>query len=306
MTSLPTTPPPADSHPFSLALLLRQRRNQIFLALFAVYVIWGSTYLGMHYGLATFPPFMMNSLRFALAGGGLMAYLLLRGEKMPPMRLILNAMLVGMMTLAAGTTSVAIAEQWVSTGIASLAVAAVPLWVAIFSGLFWRAPSRREWVGLLIGFSGIVLLNLEGGLQASPEGALALIVGPVCWSLGSIISRKIVLPTGMMAIAWEMIGAFLVLFVMMLITGEQMKEVRASAILAVLYLATFGSLIGFTAYMFLLSTVRPALATSYAYVNPIVAVFLGVVLAGETITTLGIVAMVIILSGVAMVVLSKS
>ncbi len=282
------------------------RRTTVILALISVYIIWGSTYLAIRIGLEMFPPVTLNALRFGLSSVLVMGYLLWKRQAMPPLKQILNAMFVGVMTLGIGTTSVSFAEQWVSSGIAALSVASVPLWVAIFSALVWRSSSRREWFGLFIGFLGILLLNSGGDLRANPQGALALLLGPLGWSLGSIISRKIELPKGMMAIGWELVGAFLVLGVLALLIGEPIREFSFNATLAMLYLATFGSLIGFTSYMYLLDNVRPALATSYAYVNPIVAVLLGVIFVGETITLLGVVAMVIILGGVVIVVTNKT
>jgi drug/metabolite transporter (DMT)-like permease len=280
-------------------------RNLVLIALVSVYIIWGSTYLGIAVALESFPPFLLGTLRFGLSAGVLFAWLLLvRREALPSPRQMLNAMLVGILTLGVGTTAVAIAEQYVSSGLAALAVAIVPLWTAAFAVLWLGRPTKLEWIGMLVGFSGIVLLNLDKGMSAQPQGALPLIVGPIAWSLGSILSRRLSMPSGFMAIAFELLGAFLVVFVITIATGAQPKgEITTNSILAILYLASFGSLVGYTAFMYLFKTVTPSVATSYAYVNPVVALLLGVVFLGEAkhITPLVVIAMIVTLSGVVLV-----
>lgn len=280
-------------------------RNAVIIALISVYIIWGSTYLAISFALESFPPFLLSVLRFGLSAGALFVWLAItRRETLPTPRQIVNAMIVGILTLGIGTTAVAIAEQYVSSGLAALAVAAVPLWTAAFAVLWLGRPSKLEWMGMLVGFGGIVLLNLDKGLSAQPQGALPLIIGPIAWSLGSILSRRLDMPSGFMAIAFELFGAFVLVLVISIATGAQPKGTPTpNAILAILYLATFGSLVGYTAFMYLMKTVTTSVATSYAYVNPVVALLLGVLFAGEGkhITPLVVLAMVITLSGVVLV-----
>jgi len=281
------------------------KRAGVFIALLSVYLIWGSTYLGIAVALESFPPVVLGVTRFALSAAILFfALLVVRREPLPTPRQMLNAMLIGVLTLGIGTTAVAFAEQHVSSGLAALAVAATPLWTAAFSFMLFKRPTRLEWVGLLVGFSGILLLNLDKGLSGQPQGALPLIIGPVCWSFGSILSKRLDMPKGFMAIAFECLGAMLMMAALMLISGDRLPaNPSTSSVLAIVYLATFGSLIGFTAYIYLLDNVRPAIATSYAYVNPIVALALGVLLLaeGDSVTPLMIVAMAVILGGVILV-----
>lgn len=279
---------------------------KIIMALLAVYLIWGSTYLGMFIALESFPPFILSAIRFWIAGIAMLVISLMRGEGLPNLRAGLNAVLIGCLTLGVGTSSVAFAEQYVSSGLAALAVGSVPLMAALFAAFMIKRPSNWEWLGLGIGFSGVVLLNLESSFQASPMGALALILGPASWSFASILSKKITMPSGWMSLAVQMLGAAILTTILALATGEQFKEIKFEPVVAILYLATFGSMIGFSAYMYLLQRVRPALATSYAYVNPIVAVILGILFAAETISGLGIVSMVIIVTGVVIVVMAKA
>lgn len=281
--------------------------TKVLVSLITIYLVWGSTYLGMLIGLESFPPIMLTALRFWLAGIIMAGIAVWRREKLPSLQLSANAVLIGLLTMGIGTTAVAVAEKSVSTGLTAMAVAAVPLWAGVFAALITKRPSRMEWVGMLIGFSGIVLLNLEDSVQADPVAALVLIMGPMMWSLGSILSRRIALPSGVIALAIQMLGAALTLTIISLAIGERVTEAPTTAsLLAVLYLAIFGSMIGFTAYMYLLRTVRASLATSYAYVNPIVAVLLGVLFAGETFSPSAMIAMGIILTGVVIVMMARS
>ena len=165
-----------------------------------------------------------------------------------------------------------------------------------------RWPKRIEWVGLALGFVGVLFLNFENGVWANPIGAIALLLSPICWALGSALSSRVSLPPGLMASATQMIIGGVFLLCLGLLLGERIHSVPTpNALISMLFLIFFGSLVAFTAYGYLLRHVRPALATSYAYVNPAVAVGLGVALAGEHITLIGVLAMVVILVGVALV-----
>lgn len=295
---------PIIAAPAKTVAPVRELTAPVIGALLAVYLIWGSTYLGMAVAVETIPPFMMSAGRFACAGLILVAAMRLRGAPMPSRAQMRNALLTGGLMIGGGTGAVAFAGQWVDSGLAALAVAVVPLWAALFGGLWGRWPTRGEWGGILIGLAGIALLNLDDGMRAHPLGALVLVGGPMCWAFGSMLSRQIAMPSGLMSAAFQMLGGMIVLVGLSLATGESLTALPSGrSALAFIYLTSVGSLIGFTAYIYLLRTVRPALATSYAYVNPIVAVLLGVTLADERISPLGVVAMLIILSGVALIVL---
>jgi drug/metabolite transporter (DMT)-like permease len=215
-----------------------------------------------------------------------------------------NAAFIGALLLVGGNGSVTFAEQWVSSSLAALAVGTTPLWAALFAGLWGRWPSRVEWLGLGLGFVGIIFLNLESDLRASPVGAAALLFATASWAFGSIWSRHLSLPAGLMSSATEMLAGGAVLMVLSLSAGERLTAVPSDRSLwALAYLIVFGSIVAYSAYLYLLGRVRPSLATSYAYVNPVVAVALGVGLAGERITALGIIAMLAIIAGVLLVML---
>ena len=282
------------------------KRLIIILSLLSLYTLWGGTYLGMRIALEGFPPFFVAGFRQLIAGIILYVFLRLRGAAPPTRAQWLGATVVGGLLLVVGNGGVVFAEQWVSSGLAALALGAIPLWAALFSGLFGRWPRPIEWCGLAIGFAGLVLLNLENGLHANPIGAIVLLIAPISWALGSILSQRLPSPKGLMASAAQMLVGGVMLFIVGSVIGERMTAFPGPRALgAMAYLIVGGSLIGFTAYGYLLRHTRPAMATSYAYVNPLVAVGLGVALAGERITLIGVLAMFTILSGVVLVTMGR-
>ena len=281
---------------------ISRERVGIILSIISLYFIWGSTYLGMRIGLEGFPPFLLGGIRFLIAGGILYTILRIRGTPAPTRKQWAGAAVLGALLLAGGNGGVLFAEQWVASGLAALGIAAVPLWTVLFFGLWGRWPRRLEWLGLALGFVGVVILNLENGLRASPIGAIVLLLAPMSWGLGSAWSQHLPLPKGLMSSAVQMLTGGTFLMLMSFVFREGMPHIHTVRPLwAMAFLIVFGSLIAFNAYGYLLQRVRPALATSYAYVNPLVAVGLGVALAGEHITLVGLVAMLIILSGVGLV-----
>ncbi|MCX7515052.1 drug/metabolite exporter YedA [Frateuria sp. STR12] len=294
-----------DDSPAS-ARALDDPRLLIPLALFALYVIWGSTYLGIHFALESYPPFLLAGVRFLGAGTALFAFLRWRGLAPPTPRQWRNAAVTGVLLLGFGNGLVCYAEQSVSSGIAAVAVASMPLFAAVFSGMYGSWPTRRETAGLLVGFAGVVVLNLGSGLSGSRLGALALIVAAMCWAFGSAWSKRQDMPAGPMNTAAQMLCASVALLLVGFAGGERLPDhptVRATA--AVVYLAIFGSIVAFSAYLYVLKHARPALATSYAYVNPPVAVLFGVLLAGEHVGAFDLAGMAIILLGVCVITLAK-
>ncbi|HEY7872762.1 MAG TPA: drug/metabolite exporter YedA [Rudaea sp.] len=277
------------------------------LALAGVYLIWGSTYLAIRIGVADYPPFLMAAIRFPIAGGLMYAFLRWREVPAPTRQQWFNCLITSVFLLGLGNGLVCYAEQTVPSGIAAVAVASVGLFMAIFAGLYGQWPSRLEWLGLIVGFAGVVVLNLGSGLRASPLGAAALVVAAIGWAYGSIWSRHRDMPTPTMGAAAQMICGGIPLGLMALASGERFTHAPAlHATLALAYLIVAGSIVGFTAYIYLLHNVRPALATSYAYVNPPVAVLVGVVLGGEAVHTLDIAGTAVILAGVVAITLAKS
>lgn len=270
-------------------------------ALLIVYLVWGSTYLAIRFALESFPPFFIGAIRFAF--GGLMFYGWLRatGHAAPTARQWRSAALLGFMLLTTGNGAVMYAQQWVGSALAATMVATVPLWAALFAGLWGRWPQRLEWVGLAIGFAGIVLLNLEGDFVAKPLMALVLIIAAASWAFGSLYSRRIDVAPGLMNAATQMLFGGLFMAAISLGRGEVLDAVPSlKSIAAVAYLMVFGSIIAFSAYIWLVANTRSTIATSYAYVNPLVALVLGMTLAGEQIGMVGFAAIALVLVGVAM------
>lgn len=281
-------------------------RLLIPLALFALYVIWGSTYLGIRFALESYPPFLLAGMRFLCAGVALYGFLRWRGLAAPTRLQWRNAAVTGVLLLGFGNGLVCFAEERVSSGIAAVAVASMPLFAAVFSGMYGQWPNRRETVGLLIGFAGVIVLNLGSGLSGSRIGAIALIVAAMSWAFGSAWSRRQDMPAGPMNTAAQMLCASVALLVVGFGSGEHLPaHPTMRATLAVAYLAVFGSIVAFSAYLYVLKHARPALATSYAYVNPPVAVLFGVMLAGEHVGSFDLAGMAVILVGVGVITLAK-
>lgn len=276
------------------------------LALFALYVIWGSTYLGIRFALESYPPFLLAGIRFLGAGVVMFAFLRLRGMKAPSPLQWRNAAFTGLLLLGFGNGLVCFAEQRVSSGIAAVAVASMPLFAAMFSGMYGEWPSRRETIGLFIGFIGVIVLNLGSALSGSRMGAIALLVAAMSWAFGATWSRRQDMPTGPMNTAAQMLCASVALLLVGFATGEHLPAhptLRATA--ALVYLAVFGSIIAFSAFLYVLKHARPAVATSYAYVNPPVAVLFGVMLVGESVGPSDLAGMAIILLGVGAITLAR-
>lgn len=274
-------------------------RFKIGAALFAVYVIWGSTYYAMHVALEFLPPFSMAGPRFLLAGSILFVVLLLRGAKIPAPREWLGSGFVGLLFLACGNGLVAVAQRSIDTGVAATIVATMPLWTAAIGRFFGDRPSKRELAGLLLGFAGVAVLQSGGNLTVRSMDGLVILLAPMAWALGSVLSRKIRLAPGAMNPAVQMLVGGVTMIGIALVLGERPHgPPTARTVGALLYLVVFGSLIGFSAFGYLLRATRPAVATSYAYVNPVVALAIGTVLAHERITAAKIVACALTILGV--------
>ena len=280
----------------------KRQKILIPLALLTLYLIWGSTFLGMKFATESFPPFMMAALRFLLAGILLYVALRWRGAPNPNLSQWGGAAAVGTLLLTLGNGGVAYAQQSVATGTAAMVIGTVPLWTVLFAGLWGQKPRRNEILGIALGVLGVLILNITGSLQASPFGAAVLLTAATAWAFGSMWGRRLPMPQGAMASATQMICAGAVLVMISTVSGEHMAgPPTAKAMLSMAYLVVFGSLIAYSAYLYLLKTVRPALATSYAFVNPVVAMLLGSWLAGEQVGVHDLLALGIILASVLLV-----
>jgi drug/metabolite transporter (DMT)-like permease len=285
---------------------LRVHRFRVLLSLAAVYVIWGSSYFATHIGLTGFPPFLMAGTRFSIAGVILYCWLRMRGVPSPSRSQWLASFGIALLLVVATNGGVVYAQQWVDSSFAAIAFATTPLWAALFAGIFERWPSKLEWVGLTLGFAGILLLNGHVSVQAHPLAAAALLGSAASWSLGSIIGRHVHLPPGLMAAASQMVTGGPMMIAIALLRGERLTHMpNQHAILATAYLAIFSSLIAFSAFTYLIHNTRPALATSHSYVNPVVALFLGVVFLNESVDRLEVVAIGVTLLSVIFIMQGK-
>ncbi|HUH89950.1 MAG TPA: drug/metabolite exporter YedA [Lysobacter sp.] len=281
-------------------------RLLIPLALLTLYVVWGSTYLGIRFALESYPPFLLAGLRFLGAGVAFYAFLRWRGHATPTRLQWRNAAITGLLLLGFGNGLVCFAQERVSSGIAAVAVSSMPLFAAAFSGMYGQWPTRREAIGLLVGFAGVIVLNMGSGLSGERLGAIALLTAAMCWALGSVWSRRQDMPVGPMNTAAQMLCASVALLGVGFASGETLPDApTVRATLALVYLAVFGSIIAFSAYLYVLKHARPAVATSYAYVNPPVAVMFGVLLAGEHVGPYDLAGMAIILVGVGVITLAR-
>lgn len=285
-------------------------RNPAYLtlaALLTVYLFWGSAYIATRFTLeGGFTPFWLGAMRYLLVGGFLYAVLRFCGIAAPTRKQWLNCLVLGITILAIGNGLVFFAQARVSSGIASVAIASLPLWIAFFATLHGDRPNRAEMLGLLLGFAGIVLLNIGGELSAQPAGFFALLIAPVPWAYSIIWSHGRDLPAPFMTAAAQMLAGGFVMLLIALMRGERFAALPTfSGRLAFAYLTVFCSLLTYTVYIWLMANSRPILLGSSAYVNPVVALSLGVWLANEQIGGKDFVAALLILAAVLLMSLAK-
>lgn len=277
-------------------------------ALLACYLVWGSTYLAIRYALESFPPFFQMGTRFLAAGVLLMGWVLWRGHPLPSAVQWRNALVVGALMLGGGMGLTASAEVHIGSGLIAAFIAVVPMLVCGWGLLFGQRPNRLEFLGMAVGIAGVLMLVRGASFAASPAGLACIAGATLAWSLGSVLSTtRLPLAPGPAGFASEMLCGGAVLMAISLALGEQFGGApTARALAAWAYLVVFGSLVAFSAYLYLLANASPALATSYAFVNPVIALFLGVAVASEAVTGGDWLACGVILLGVVLIFRGKS
>lgn len=287
-------------------------RAKIIAAYAAIYIIWGSTYLFIKYAIATIPSFSLGAARFTVAGLALFAWALLRSDVRPNALQWKHALIMGFLMLGIGNGAVVWAEHRVPSGITALIVAIVPLFVVLVD---WIRPGgvrphARVLIGVLIGLAGLAMLigpGLTGGGEVDIMGALVLLFGSLTWSIGTVFGKHAsVTKYPPLNSAMQLMSGALSLIVFSLVAGEhfQPSHIDTMGWISLLYLATFGSIIAFSAYSWLMRVSNPAMISTYAYVNPVVAMLLGWLFADERLSVRTLVAAAIVLAGVAMITLA--
>ena len=290
----------------------------LWVALATVYVVWGSTYLGIAIAIETIPPFLMLGIRFAIAGAALFAWEVVRGGRafrLPSAREWRDSAIVGALLLGIGNGFVGLAEETVPSGIAAILIALIPVWFAVLGRLYFRDPlPKLVLVGIGVGLAGVVLLVWPFGDGANAidiGGVVILLLAPIGWAHGSLFSaRRAKLPERpLMATGLQMLLGAVALFAEAGLTGEfgrfRPAEVSASSLAALAYLTVIGSLVAFNAYAWLLRNAPLSLVGTYAYVNPVVAVALGSLILAEPVTPRTLVASAVIVTAVAMIVTAR-
>jgi drug/metabolite transporter (DMT)-like permease len=290
-------------------------RALVFAAFASIYLIWGSTYLGIRFAIETLPPFIMAGGRFLIAGVLLYVFARSRGATRPTRAHWRGAAIVGTLLLMGGNGAVTWAEQHVASGATALLVAMVPFWMVLLDWLRpgGRRPAASVWVGIAVGFAGLALLIGPGHVvqgAGSALGVAALAVGTLCWATGSLLSRGLPRPDSpLLGVGMQMLVGGTVLMLAGLLSGEASRvavhDVSARSVLAVTYLVLFGSIVAYSSYVWLLRVAPPAVVSTYAYVNPVIAVFLGWLLAGETVTLRTLIAAAIIIGAVGLINVSR-
>lgn len=277
-------------------------------ALLACYLIWGSTYLAIRYALEGFPPFFQMGTRFLVAGALLTAFMRLRGAQWPSGLEWRNALVVGTLMLGGGMGLTAQAELSIGSGLIAAFIAVLPMVTCGWGLLYGQRPTRLELAGMTVGLMGVGVLVSGSSFSASPLGMLCIAAATLAWSLGSTLqTQRLPLKAGPMGFASEMLCGGAVLMALSWLLGERPPAtIPVQAWLAWAYLVVAGSLVAFSAYLYLLAHASPALATSYAFVNPAIALLLGVLLAGERVTGTEWLACVVIGVGVVLILRAKS
>ena len=272
----------------------------IWACLASTWFVWGSTYLVIKFALRGFPPFFLMGSRFVVAGGLLLAFTRSRGVPFPSPTQWRNAVVIGSLMLGFGMGGTALAEVSLDSGLVVAFIAVTPLLVVLVSLPFGVRPVRREIVGVLVGLAGVLMLTQGAGFRGSPLGLGVMVLACSGWTLGSVFSQRLLpLAPGPSGFASEMLCGGAVLLGVSALSGEHVTlAVSGQAWLAWAYLVVFGSLIAFNAYMVLLSRASGALATSYTYVNPIIALLLGITLGGEHVSGWEWLSAGVVLSGV--------
>lgn len=290
---------------------MKSARGLAIIAFATVCIVWGTTYLAIRIAIETVPPFLLTACRYTIAGVVMLSICLFRGQKIPRDKGVLaNLALIGFLMVGVGNFAVVWAEQWVPSGMAALLVATAPFWIAIME-LFRKEGERTGWqrgLGMLVGFGGVALLVTPQGSAGHFDlhfiaGAVAIQIGSIGWQYGTIRGKYHLAGVPLfMSASLQMLFGGTIMLIAGLVTGEQARfHLTARTFGAMVYLTVFGSVVAYSAYVYALAHIRTTNLSLYAYVNPLVAVILGWLILDEQLTWVSVVAMCVILAGVALV-----
>jgi drug/metabolite transporter (DMT)-like permease len=288
-------------------------KTKLWMALLALYIVWGSTYLAIRFAVETLPAFLHASVRFLISGAILFVWRRAAGDAVPTLRQWKSTAIVGIFLLLGGNGLVALAEKTVPSGIAALMVATAPFWLVLFEA-FRSGGAKPTWgsiLGLVIGFVGVFILIGPAEITGAEHkfdtfGVILLLIASLLWSVGSIYAKGADMPQStLMSTGMQMLTGSVSLFVVSLATGElngfNLGDVTMRSWWGLIYLITFGSLVGFVSYGWLLHNAPVSLMSTYAYVNPVVAVFLGWLFASEVLNARIAIAAAIIIGSVVLI-----
>jgi drug/metabolite transporter (DMT)-like permease len=285
----------------------KQRNWSLVWAIVLLYITWSSTYFAIRIAVQTINPMIMIGFRFVFAGILMYVLAICTGSRRPTLKQWMGGFVIGILLFLCSNVLLGYAEQTVGSGLSAVSVSSGALWICLFSGMFGKWPNRMEWAGIAIGLIGIVILNLGSEMKSNINGMIMLIVSSMIWGLGTVLSKKLPLPSGFMGSAVEMLGGGICTLIMAAATGQDFNVHSSPASMAAfIYLIVAGSMIGFSAFMYVFHHARPALASSYAYVTPIGAIALGIFALHEKINRVEVIAMVFVVIGVLTVILGGS
>jgi drug/metabolite transporter (DMT)-like permease len=293
-------------------------KYKIYLALLSIYIIWGSTYLAIRFAVETLPPFLMAGVRFTIPGIIFYVWQRQRGESAPNKLQWRSAIVIGFFLLVGGNGAISWAEQRVVSGVTALLIGSMPIWMVLIDSV-WnrnRRPGSTTLTGVLLGLAGIILLIVPSLSESSENpldllGVLVVLLGTLSWTVGSLYSRDAALPKSpLLGTGMEMLAGGVILLLWGTTTGEwnrlELAHVSTRSLLALLYLIIFGSMVGFSSYTWLLRNAPTPLVSTYAYVNPLIAVLLGSLLADEPLTLNIFLSALVIVSAVFLINTSRS
>lgn len=291
------------------------QKTKVLIALGIVYVVWGSTYLGVKYAIHVLPPMLVSCTRFLIGGTLLFLFTLLKGQGLPSWQQTRNAAFIGVLLSGVGNCAVAYALQFMPSGMVALLVATLPVWMILLDFLLFsnQKPSFIAIVGLILGLFGLVFLlnplQQIGEKEIAFFPALIVFAGSVAWAFGSLKSPYLILPNSLQSTAIQMfVGGCFSLLMSLIFEKNQLHALQSmtqETYLAMIYLVIIGSYVGYTAYVWLINNAPPQLTATYAYVNPVVAIFLGWIFLNERLTPRSMGASAIILAGVVMMTLGR-